>query len=188
MEVVGKACKERRNLVFRLDTLGFGCIVMRLIQEQRQKLMGQKWSAWEGERWQDPWHGWRDWPGIEVEYSFHCNMKEHNKLSAHRARLVHLEGERRKFPSVVLQLPCTIWGMETMGRIHGRGCLERKKKMRNTHFRKRENKHWDRCRRNGKWLLEICGNKFKVRPDNIVLKVSLVNIQLLRFRGGISRV
>lgn len=40
----------------------------------------------------------------------------------------------------------------------------------------------------GKWLLEICGNTFRVSPDGAVLKVSLVNIQLLRFRKGISRV
>lgn len=40
----------------------------------------------------------------------------------------------------------------------------------------------------GELLLEICGNKFKVSPASIVSKVSLVNIQLLRFREGISRV
>lgn len=40
---------------------------------------------------------------------------------------------------------------------------------------------------NGKLLLEICGNKFKVRPGSIVLAFSLVNIQLLMFVEGISR-
>lgn len=35
-----------------------------------------------------------------------------------------------------------------MGRIHGRGCSERKKKMRNAHFGKRENKHRDERSRN----------------------------------------
>ena len=39
----------------------------------------------------------------------------------------------------------------------------------------------------GKLLLEICGNKFKVRPGSIVLTFSLVNIQLLMFMEGISR-
>ena len=39
-----------------------------------------------------------------------------------------------------------------------------------------------------KLLLEICGHKFKGSPDSIVSKVSLVNIQLLRFKKGISRV
>lgn len=40
----------------------------------------------------------------------------------------------------------------------------------------------------GKLFLEICGHKFKGSPDSIVSKVSLVNIQLLRFKKGIRRV